>query len=135
MLQRRKRKSLQMPESMRWSLHQEQHCLLFSTRSVSSLKENYLAASRQQQSRFFECHDLVGHTDSILAIRLWSLSSNSATKETHQTTASVHEMKTKHESYVNCVAISPDNSRIFSGGMDSKLFIHDAHSHTVMQYF
>ena len=116
---------------------------LGSTRSVSSFKENCFAASRQQ-SRFFEFRDLIGHTDSIVAIefstdgsfivsgsadktvRLWSLSSNIPTEETRQTTT-VHQMKTiEHESAVSCVAISPDSSRIFSGGFDSKVFVHDA---------
>jgi len=37
-----------------------------------------------------------------------------------------YQMKTKHESSVNSVVVSSDNSRIISGGADSKVFIHDA---------
>jgi len=115
---------------------------LDSTRIVSSFKENCFAASREHQSRFFQCHDLVGHTDGIAAmefsadgsfivsgladktVRLWSLSSNVPNEETQAT--EVNPMMTKHELGVVCVAISPDSSRIFSGGIDSKLFVHDA---------
>ena len=86
------------------------------------------------------CRDLIGHTNSITAmefssdgslivsggndktVRLWNLSS---TDEETQITA-VHQMKTNHESIVSCLAISPDSSRIFSGGIDSKVLIHDA---------
>ena len=115
---------------------------LDTSRSVSSFRENCLAASRQQSRLFFQCRDLVGLTDSIAAmefstdgsfivsgggdktVHLWSLSSNVHNEETKAMT--VHQMKTKHESLVYCVAISPDSSRIFSGGRDSKLFIHGA---------
>ena len=36
------------------------------------------------------------------------------------------EMETKHEDYIWCMAMSSDNQRIFSGGRDSKVLIHDA---------
>ena len=114
---------------------------LGSTRSVSSFKENCFAASRQQ-SRFFHCRDLVGHTGNITAmefstdesfivsggldktVRLWSLCD--VPNEKTQITA-VHQMKTiEHESAVSCVAISLDSSRIFSGGFESKVFVYGA---------
>ena len=83
----------------------------------------------------------MGHTDSILAmefstdgsfivsggadknVRLWSLL-NDTNEETQAT--EVNQMMTKHESAVYCGAISSDSSRILSGGIDSKLFVHDA---------
>ena len=75
------------------------------------------------------------HTGNILAIEFstdksfivsWSADKtvsffglcNVATEET-QTTTSVHQMRTKHESIVNWVVISSVNCRIFSGGFDS----------------
>ena len=36
------------------------------------------------------------------------------------------EMSTKHEEYIACLAISPDNGRIFSGSEDRKIVIYDA---------
>ena len=58
-------------------------------------------------------------------IRLWSLC-DVPDEKTQQTPRSVHQMKTKHELGVNCVAISPDSSRIFSGGKDFTILVHDA---------
>ena len=114
-----------------------------SNRIVSLLRENCFAATRQHQSRFFKCRDLIGHTGSIFAmefstdgsyivsgggdktVRLWSLCD--VDNEETQGTTPVHQMKTKHKKGICCVAISPDNSRIFSSGdFDSKLFVHDA---------
>ena len=144
LLERRKRKSHQRPVPMRPLRHQLQWSLLLSTLLAAfhrSEKTVWLAGVRQ--SRFFMCRDLVGHTHNILSlefstdgsfivsggcdntVRLWSLSSNDATEKTKSTT-SVHQMKTKHESTVYCVVISSDSSRIFSGGLDSKLFVHGA---------
>jgi len=114
-----------------------------NSRSVSLFKENcFAAAASRRQSRFFQCRDIVGHTEGILAmefstdgsfivsgcgdktVRLWSLC-NVPTEET-QATAVHQTMRTKHKFRVHCVAISPDSCRIFSGGMDSKIFVHDA---------
>ena len=111
-------------------------------RIVSLYRENCFAATRQHQSRFFKCHDLIGDTlifamkfstdgsyivsgGGDKTVRLWSLCD--VDNEETQGTTSVHQMKAKHKSGVCCVAISPDNSRIFSSGdFDSKLFVHDA---------
>ena len=39
----------------------------------------------------------------------------------------IQEMETKHEqNSIECLALSPDNERIFSGGDDKNLFVHDA---------
>ena len=140
---KKKKKSLKAANSVAASNKTITASLDYSL-SVSSFKENCFAASRQQQSRFFECRHLIGHTNSILpmefstdgsfivsgggdkTVRLWSLSSNVATEETQISTSLYHQMRTKHESDVGCVAISPDSSRIFSGGSDSKIFVHDA---------
>lgn len=35
------------------------------------------------------------------------------------------EMETKHADAIYCLAVSPNNDRIFSGGRDDKLLIHD----------
>ena len=57
-------------------------------------------------------------------VRLWSLFQG--TEGSESTSSLVHQMKTKHDVPVLCVAISSDNNRIFSGGYDSNVFIHDA---------
>ena len=36
------------------------------------------------------------------------------------------EMGSKHKNYIFCLAVSPDNNRIYSGGKDDNAFIHDA---------
>ena len=111
--------------------------LINRSSSVPSLKENCFAVIGQDQSRFFQCRNLVGHTGSInsmefshdgsfivsgsgdTTVRLWSFGGENP--------IAVHyQMKTKHESSVNSVAVSSGNSRIVSGGADSKVFIHDA---------
>ena len=35
------------------------------------------------------------------------------------------EMTTKHESFIHCIAVGPDNGRLFSGGEDDQLLIYD----------
>ena len=83
----------------------------------------------------FRYQELTGHTDDIRAIefsddgthlvsggrdktvRLWSHD------EGRDEWNSI-EMESKHEAAVYCLAISPDNRRIFSGGYDEVL-IHD----------
>jgi len=106
--------------------------------SISSFKENCIAAVGRDQSQFFQCRDLVGHIGSInsmefshdgsfivsgsgdTTVRLWLVNTGEHPVAIH------YQMKTKHESSVNCVAISFNNSRIFSGGADSQVVIHDA---------
>ena len=99
---------------------------------------NSFTAQRQQMesSQLFRYQELTGHTEYIRAIefsddgthlvsggrdntvRLWSHD------EGRDEWNSI-EMETKHEDNVTCLAISPDNRRIFSGGLDKKVLIHD----------
>ena len=98
---------------------------------------NSFTAQRQQMesSQLFRYQELTGHTDFIRAIefsddgthlvsgggdstvRLWSL--NQGRSGWNST-----EMETK-QTEVMCLAISPDNRRIFSGDFDGKVLIHD----------
>ena len=99
---------------------------------------NSFTAQRQQMesSQLFRYQELTGHTDFIRAIefsddgthlvsgggdstvRLWSL--NQGRSGWNST-----EMETKQKTEVMYLAISPDNRRIFSGGYDEKVLIHD----------
>ena len=110
------------------------------SRRISSFASNCSAKSKQQ-FQLFKSRDCVGHTGSIFtmefsgdgrflvsggrdkSIRLWSLSQGSVGG---YSPIKGHQMRTKHDDIVRCVAISSDNSRIFSGGYDSKVLIHDA---------
>ena len=92
-----------------------------------------------ESSELFCYQELTGHTDSIGSIefsengthlisgsddktvRLWSI--NQSRNEWNST-----EMETKHQNSVVCLAFSPDNNRIFTGGADKKVFIHDVRS-------
>ena len=56
-----------------------------------------------------------GGSDNI--VRLWPISQNPV--------ASI-QMETRHSSLVYSLAFAPDNRRLFSGGLDGKIFIHDA---------
>ena len=109
-------------------------------RRVSSFASN-CSAKFKQQSQLIQRRDCVGHTDGIVtmefsgdgrflvsggadkSVRLWSLSQGT---EGGDSSIKGHQMKTKHDNFVLCLAISSDNSRIFSGGRDSKVLIHDA---------
>ena len=102
---------------------------------------NCFSAHRQQivSSQLFRSQELTGHTGSIIAmefsddgtllvaggkdktVRLWYL--NQGHGERNST-----EMEAKHELNVTCLAFSPDNHRIFSGGLDKKVLIHDTRS-------
>ena len=82
----------------------------------------------------FHCKDLMGHTNRILAVefsddgtllasggrdtivRLWSISQNPV--------ASI-QMETRHASAVIGLAFASDNRRLFSAGLDGKIYIHD----------
>ena len=107
---------------------------------ISSFASNCSAKSKQQ-SQLFQSRDLPGHTGNIYtmefsgdgrflvsgggdkSVRLWSLSQGT---EGVDSPSKGHQMKTKHDNFVFCVAISSNNSRTFSGGDDSKVLIHDA---------
>ena len=91
----------------------------------------------------FYCRNLTGHTGGVGGIefsedgtllasggydkivRLWSIGKTTGNE---QRIIDMIEMKTKHKSDVLCLAISPDNGRLFSGGKDGKVFIHDISS-------
>ena len=92
-----------------------------------------------QSAQLFRFRDLTGHTDSINAIefsddgtllisggkdktvQLWSL--NQDRDEWNS-----NEMETTHEGAVVCLAFASDTHRIFSGGLDQKILIHDVRS-------
>ena len=113
-----------------------------ASRRVPSFASKCSAKSKQQ-SQLFKSRDLLGHTDFILttefsddgrflvsggadkSVRLWSLSQGTEGGGGDSPTKG-HQMRTKHDDPVLCLAISSDNSRIFSGGRDSKVLIHDA---------
>ena len=109
------------------------------TRVNATFMVNCTAARLQnfEQSQLFRCRELEGHSGYINAvefsedgtllisggadksIRLWSVNQS-------LTRGISSIMETKHQSPVTSLAFSPDNKRIFSGGNDSKIFIHDA---------
>ena len=111
-----------------------------ASRRISSFSSNCSAESKQQ-SQLFQSRDLPGHTEYIYtmefsddgkflvsggrdkSVRLWSLSQGA---EGGDSPIKGHQMRTKHDDIVCCLAISHDTSRIFSGGYDSKVLIHDA---------
>ena len=87
----------------------------------------------------FYCRDLVGQSSHVGAmdfsqdgrflvsgggdkiVRLWSLNNLNPLNRT----SLPNEMNTKHESVVISLTMSPDSRRIFSGGIDKKIIIHD----------
>ena len=84
----------------------------------------------------FRFRELIGHSGSVYAMefsndetllisgsrdrtfRLWSLSEGYGD---WKSTA----METKHEDSILCLAFSPENNRILSGGWDKKLIIRE----------
>ena len=116
-----------------------------SSRSCNTFAENcFLIASAGSQhqvgsQQLFQCRDLVGHTESIAAmefsgdgsfivsgsldgtVRLWSI------REEKDGTQ-FQLMEAKQKSVILCVAISSDNSSIFSTGFETAVFIHDTHT-------
>ena len=54
-------------------------------------------------------------------VLLWSL--NRGNDQFHLTS-----METKHDEFVSCLAFSSDSLRIFSGGWDKKVFVHDTNT-------
>ena len=109
-----------------------------AARVLNTLAQTFAAARRQQIEplQLFHCRELQGHTNSIWAmefsgdgaflisggsdetVRLWSL--NQGRNEENSVV-----MKTKQKMGVRCLAFSPDNKRIFSGGEDKTILIHD----------
>jgi len=108
------------------------------SRKCKSFAENCsLIAGGRQQSQLFQCRDLVGHIEGITAmefsddgsflvsgcfdgaVRLWSI------REDNDGT---QLMETEHKSFVTSLAISSDNSRIFSTGRESAVFIYDTNT-------
>ena len=105
-----------------------------ASRRVSSFASNCSAKSKQQ-IQLFQSRDCVGHTDNILtmefsgdgrflvsgggdkSVRLWSFSQGTGGVD-----PPARWMKTKQDHNVLCLAISSDNSRIFSGGRDSQVY-------------
>ena len=105
----------------------------------SLFSSNCFAANRRQLNPLlkFHCRDLTGHeggvggieftadgtllasggTDKI--VRLWPIG------KPNEDAITPIEMETKHESFVYCLAVTPDNLRLFSGEKNGKLLIHD----------
>ena len=105
----------------------------------SSISSNCFAANRRQLNPLlkFHCRDLTGHeggvggieftadgtllasggTDKI--VRLWPIG------KSNEDAITPIEMGTEHESFVYCLAVTPDNQRVLSGEMSGKVFIHD----------
>ena len=109
-----------------------------SARKCKSFAVNCsLMAGGRQQSQLFQCRDLVGHIEGITAmefsddgsflvsgcldgaVRLWSISEDNDGTQL---------METEHKSFVTSLAISSDNSSIFSTGFETAVFIHDTHT-------
>ena len=107
-------------------------------RSTNSLVYNSSSTRRRQieASQLFRFQELIGHTGSLgsmefsddgtllisgggdKTVRLWSI--NQGRDEWNST-----EVETKHDGFVRCLAFSLDNQRIFSGGLNKKILIHD----------
>ena len=116
----------------------ELEVLIESPQPQNTFVSNCFSDRRQQidSSQLFHYRELLGHTDYIgtmgfsedgtllvsggtdKTVRLWSLNQGRRVN-------SSCVMETKHERAVSCLAMSPDNNQIFSGGFDSKIYIHD----------
>ena len=103
---------------------------------------NKISAERLSSSQPLHCRDLVGQHGDEEPINVVEFSDNGSLFVSGgadgrillwPTSKAVDEnwnpepteMKTKHKEYICCLAISPDNRRIFSGSGDNKLLIHD----------
>ena len=89
----------------------------------------------------FHCKNLLGHSEYVKTfefsndgkflasggydkiVRLWPISE--ARRKNEATPIAPTEMKRRHISSVFCLAFAPDNRRLFSGGLDGQIFIHD----------
>ena len=95
------------------------------------------------QSKSLYCRDLLAHYGCVNALEfsddgslfvsgsddmrvlLWPISEALTSRET----PSPFLMEAEHSSNIFCLAINPDNSRIYSGGNDQKIIIHDMHTY------
>jgi len=90
----------------------------------------------------FNCKDLLGSHEGMRVVEfsddgtqlasgvvdkvcLWSISSHEAEVVSGQNPIVPIEMETKHSFSVLSLAFAPGNRRIFSGGFDGNIFIHD----------
>ena len=100
---------------------------------------NCFAANRQQldPSLKFHCRELTGYEGGVIVVefsadgtllasggfdkivRLWPIG------KSNEGVITPIEMETEHESFVYCLAVTPDNQRVLSGEMSGKVFIHD----------
>ena len=120
-----------------------------NSRSICSDKfykfpSNKISAERLSSSQPLNCRGLIGHhgdgeakainvlefsNDRSLFVSggddgrvlLWPTSKKVDEKWKPKPT----EMETKHQNPIYCLAINPDNRRIFSGSRDRKLLLHD----------
>ena len=110
--------------------------------NVYKFPSNKISAERLSSSQLLNCKDLIGHhgdeeinvtefsDDGSLFVSgggdgrvlLWPTSKAVDEKWKPEPTA----IETTHSNSVYCLAISPDNRRIFSGSHDRNLLIHDA---------
>ena len=63
-----------------------------------------------------------GSCDNI--VRLWPINNEAEFGRGHNFMAPI-QMETRHASSVYTLAFTPDNRRLFSGGFDGRIFIHD----------
>ena len=111
----------------------------------NSFASNCFSARRQQikSLQMFRSRELTGHFGAIYSMEfsddgtflvsggddktvlVWSLDQGGWIST---------EMKAKHENEVMCLAISPDNRRIFSGGYDKKVLVHDTNTFVAVSF-
>ena len=118
------------------------HALSAVENSTNSLQTRFLLSDYYSSSQPLNCRDLIGHhgddeginvvefsNDGSLfvsggdggRILLWPTSKAVDKNWKPKPTA----IETEHEKPIWCLAISPDNRRIFSGSRDNKLLIQD----------